>query len=257
MPILVSRPQQSNTIPVLPHTVWRASEMASCRSAVTSTGYPKLDAELPNGGWPASAMIELLLQQAGMGEMRLLRPALCSIARKRRIALLQPPHLPQIAAWTGWGLPAEGILWLRAQHSADALWAAEQVLRNGSCGALLFWQQQVRPESLRRLHLASQGAETLFWMLRPLVHAQDASPAPLRLALRPTSCGISIDIIKRRGPYRDTPLFVALDDMPALPHATFRASSSTPSTSSAPAHAHMDRRAPAAAIAGINSTALV
>jgi hypothetical protein len=42
-----------------------------------------------------------------------------------------------------------------------------------------------RGESLRRLHLAAQCGETLFFMMRPLASAQDASPAPLRLSLRP------------------------------------------------------------------------
>ena len=203
------------------------------------TGYRALDVELPNGGWPSAALIELLLQQAGIGEMRLLRPALAAIAKKRRIALVQPPHLPQVAAWTAWGLPADRLLWVKTARSADALWSAEQILRNGSCGALLFWQQQVRAESLRRLHLAAQGTEILFWMMRPLACAQDASPSPLRLALRPADGGIEIGIVKRRGPQRDQALILRVDDMPL--------SSSTQSTIST--HAHMDRRAPAAAAA--------
>lgn len=235
-----------STISSLPHAVWRADQMGSHPAAVVSTGHRALDKELPNGGWPGAALIELLLQQAGIGEMRLLRPALHAIAGQRRIALIQPPHLPQIAAWTAWGLPAERLLWIRTQRSADALWAAEQVLRNGSCGALLLWQSPVRTESLRRLHLAAQGAQTLFWMMRPLASAQDASPAPLRLALRPASGGIELDIVKRRGPQRDDMLFLPLHDMPAAP-----------STSSISTHAHLDRRLPATPAARSVPAALV
>lgn len=232
----VSPISESNaTLSSLPHAVWRADQMGSYQAAAVPTGYRTLDAELPNGGWPSAVLIELLLQQAGIGEMRLLRPALGTIAKKRRIALVQPPHLPQVAAWTAWGLPADRLLWIKAARSADALWSAEQILRNGSCGALLFWQQQVRAESLRRLHLAAQGTEILFWMMRPLACAQDASPAPLRLALRPADGGIEIDIVKRRGPQRDEALTLRVDDMPL--------SSPTPSTTFT--HAHMDRRAPA------------
>jgi len=237
----------------LPNTVWRADQMGSYQAAVTPTGHPALDRELPNGGWPSAALIELLLQQAGIGEMRLLRPALEAVSRQRRIALLQPPHLPQIAAWTAWGLPAERLLWIKTARSADALWSAEQILRNGSCGALVFWQQQVRAESLRRLHLAAQGTEILFWMMRPLACAQDASPSPLRLALRPAMGGINIGIVKRRGPQRDETLFLRLDGMPAAP-----ALSTTPTTSTiAPDHAHMDKRAPAAPAARNIPAALV
>ena len=218
MAALVSRIAEStSTPPPLPHAVWRADQMGSYQAAVAPTGYRALDKELPNGGWPSAALIELLLQQAGIGELRLLRPALQVIARKRRIALVQPPHLPQVAAWTSWGLPAERLLWVKTSRSADALWTAEQILRNGSCGALLFWQQQVRAESLRRLHLAAQGSEILFWMMRPLACAQDASPSPLRLGLRPAAGGMEIDIVKRRGPQRDAPLHLQLDDMPSAP----------------------------------------
>jgi hypothetical protein len=49
--------------------------------------YPTLSAELPGGGWPVGALVELLLQQAGVGEVRLLRPALGAVG-KRPIALL-------------------------------------------------------------------------------------------------------------------------------------------------------------------------
>jgi len=195
--------------------------MGSYQAAITSTGYPELDRELPHGGWPSASLIELLIKQPGIGEMRLLCPAFHAISRKRRIALVQPPYVPHIAAWAGWGLPADRLIWIKTTCSADALWSAEQILRNGSCGALLFWQSHVRTESLRRLHLAAQGSDILFWMMRPLACADDASPAPLRLALRPAHGGIHIDIIKRRGPRRDAPLHVAMDSL--SPAASFSA----------------------------------
>ena len=169
MSVLVSPILKSKTtFSSLPHTVWCADQMGSYQTVTAHTGYHVLDAALPNGGWPSAVLIELLLQQIGIGEMRLLRPALGGIAKKHRIALVQPPHLPQIAAWSAWGLPTDHLLWIKTAHSADALWSAEQILRNGSCGALLLWQHQVRTESLRRLHLAAQSAETLFWMMRPI-----------------------------------------------------------------------------------------
>lgn len=227
----------------LPHALWCADQMGSYQAAVIASGHHPLDAELPNGGWPASTLIELLLQQDGIGEMQLLRSALLTVARRRRVVLLQPPHLPQIAAWSAWGLPTERLLWIRPERSADALWSAEQILRNGSCGALLFWQAQMHTGALRRLHLAAQGGETLFWMLRPLAAALHPSPAPLRLALRPAAGGIAVAIVKRRGPPRDEPLHLPLDGIP--------------SSSLSPHHAHMDRRALAAAVARNDSAALV
>ena len=56
-------------------SLWRASQLARARGRTVDTGYPVLSAELPGSGWPVGALIDLLVQQAGVGEMRLLRPA--------------------------------------------------------------------------------------------------------------------------------------------------------------------------------------
>ncbi len=108
------------------------------------------------------------------------------------------------------GIAPDQVIWLKSATSSDALWAAETVLKSGSCGALLFWCTHARPESLRRLHLAAQAGETLFFMLRPLAATQDASPAPLRLSLRPAPGGIEVGFVKRRGPQRVESLFVRI-----------------------------------------------
>lgn len=190
-------------------SLWRASQLARNHSHCVSTGHPMLNNQLPGGGWPTGSMTDLHVQQAGIGELRLLAPAL-SIVAKRQIAFLEPPHPPQALALAAMGLPPESALWLRGSSTADRLWAAEQVLRSGSCGALLFWQHQIRPESQRRLTLAAQEGETLFFIMRPLAAAQDPSPAPLRLALRPRAGGVEVGFVKRRGPQRDEPLFVPM-----------------------------------------------
>jgi protein ImuA len=200
-------------------SLWLASQLAHSTTRCIDTGHPALSAQLPGGGWPTGTLIDLMLQQPGIGELRLLRPALVSAAR-RRIVLLQPPHPPQALALAAMGLAPSQLLWIRTTRSSDALWAAEQVLRSGSCGALLLWQNHARGETLRRLHLAAQSAETLFFMLRPLAAAQDSSPAPLRLSLRPAAGGINIEFVKRRGPQRDAPLFLPLTPSLLQRHAS-------------------------------------
>lgn len=200
-------------------SLWRASQLAHAHTRCVDTGHPALSKQLPGGGWPTGTLIDLLLQQPGIGEMRLLRPALAAAA-SRRIVLLQPPHPPQALALAALGVPPSQLIWLRSSRGADALWAAEQVLRSGSCGALLFWTNHARGESLRRLHLAAQCGETLFFMMRPLASAQDSSPAPLRLSLRPAAGGLDIGFIKRRGPQRDAPLFLPLTPSLLQRHAT-------------------------------------
>jgi cell division inhibitor SulA/protein ImuA len=113
---------------------------------------------------------------------------------------------------------------LRASNTADALWCAERVLNARSCGALLFWQQHIRSEALRRLHLAAQATETLLILVRPLAAAQDSSPTTLRLGVRPADGGIVVDVIKRRGPTRTDPLSIHLQPTPILlsPHGRVR-----------------------------------
>ncbi|CDG81960.1 translesion DNA synthesis-associated protein ImuA [Janthinobacterium agaricidamnosum] len=195
-------------------SLWRASQLAHSAERCIDTGFAALSAQLPGQGWPAGNMIDLLLQQPGSGEMRLLSPALAGLSQ-RPIVMLQPPHPPQALALAALGLDPSQLIWIRSNNSGDALWAAENVLRSGSCGALLFWQNHVRGETLRRLHLAAQSGDTLFCMLRPLASAQHASPAPLRLSLRPAAGGIDIGFVKRRGPRRETPLFLALNLVPS------------------------------------------
>lgn len=202
----------------LPLDVWRANELAVSRATTCSTGHALLDEELPNGGWPRSSLIELHLQQAGIGEMQLLKPALAQLSKNQRIALVQPPYIPHATACKTWGIETSQLLWIRAKGTGDALWTTEQILKNGSCGAVILWQSNVRAESLRRLNLAAQTTDIWFWFMRPMACSADASPAPLRLALRPALGGVSLEIVKRRGPHSDSPLFVPLADMPTGRH---------------------------------------
>jgi protein ImuA len=122
------------------------------------------------------------------------------------------------------------LIQLRASKTADALWSAEQILKTGSCSALIVWQNHARTESLRRLHLAAQASQTLFLMVRPLASAADSSPATLRLGVRPAGDGIVVDVIKRKGPTRAEQLSITLQPSPILlsPYARVRRHTSAP-----------------------------
>ena len=195
--------------------LWLGAQLARGTGRTVDTGYAALSAELPGDGWPLSALVELLVQQPGIGEFRLLQPALQRVA-KRPIVLLHPPHKPNAQALAYLGLPVDKVVMVRAPRTADALWSAEQILRTGSCGALLLWQQHIRSDALRRLHLAAQSSETFFVLFRPLASAVDASPAVLRLGLRPSAGGLVVEVIKRRGPAREDCISVTLQPSPIL-----------------------------------------
>jgi len=196
-------------------SLWLASQLARGSLRGVPTGYPSLDAELPGGGWPTGGLTELLQRQPGIGELRLLRPALAARST-RPLAMLAPPHAPQALALANWGIAPERLLWIDAPRTADALWATEQILRAGTCGAVMLWQSHLRNDALRRLNLAAQASDTLFFVVRPAACARDASPAPLRLALEPAEGGVTVQFVKRRGPQQEAPLFVALDPSPIL-----------------------------------------
>ncbi len=251
MPMPVSAVSAASLPPVdLSGLVWRAGQLAAARIATTPSGYAALDRALPGGGWPHGGLTELLLPQNGIGEMRLLQPALRRLPA-RRIALVAPPQGPQIAAWMQWGLTPDQLLWIRAGRSSDALWSAEQVLRNGSCTALLLWQERVRTEALRRLQLAAQAADMPCWVVRPAGVADMPSPAPLRLMLRVMPGGLQLEILKRRGPQAAQPIVLH------WPPGTAVGIASYPRSPKELSHALLDRRLPVDAAATSAAPALV
>lgn len=194
--------------------LWRASQLARGRVSTVDTGYPVLSQELPGGGWPIGALTEILAQAPGSGEMRLLAPALGTL--KASVAFIEPPCHPCIQGLAYSGIDADKILLLRAKRSNDQLWSAEQILKAGTCDAVLLWQTHARADSLRRLLLAARSSTSLLFVFRPIREALDASPAELRVAVRPAEGGVNVDIIKRKGPKFEGDLTVNVQPGAAL-----------------------------------------
>ncbi|KVE26946.1 recombinase RecA [Burkholderia singularis] len=193
-------------------SLWRGSQLARGGPRTLDTGFASLSAELPGGGWPVDGLVEMLVPHAGCGELRVLAPALAAAGSARRpLVLVAPPYVPHACALASLGIPLDALLWLPAERGGDALWAAEQALKTGCCGALLLWQQDVRVEALRRLHVAAARAgDTLCVVFRPPSAARQPSPAVLRVALHPAAGGVSVEIVKRRGPAHGAPLVLEL-----------------------------------------------
>lgn len=208
--------------------LWRAHQTDHHRFAhlaTSPTGFDILDAELPSGGWPHRVLTELLLPHPGLGELRLLTPALMRIAADgRSMMLFDPP-----AALSGWALAQLGVateqLFVvygrdgpraagrrRLPPGADLLWALEQALKSGHVGAVLAWlAQRLRADALRRLQLAAQSHDGPVFLFREIEARSKPSAAPLRLALG--SAGIdtlALRVLKRRGPPLAQPLRLVL-----------------------------------------------
>lgn len=166
--------------------------------AVLPTGFAALDALLPGGGWPAGAVTEILLPGEGIGEMRLLLPALAGPGDGRRIAWIDPPYLPYAPALSARGLRLSRVLLVYAGTNRDRLWAAELALRSGACGAVLAWPGECDDRSLRRLTLAAEKGGALGLLFRPDRTAARPSPAALRLLLAPSPRGVAVEVLKGR-----------------------------------------------------------
>lgn len=197
-------------------TLWLGTQLARPAVPASPTGFESLDAELPGGGWPAAGLTELMLREPGCGEIQLLAPGLRHRAQQKagppcELVWIAPPYFPYAPALQALGLPLAHFTWLRPRTEADAAWAAEQVLRSGSCGAVLWWSRDASTDMLRRLHLAAQEGSTPLFALRTWARQHQSSPSPLRLAcwLEQRS-ELSVHVFKRRGPTMAEPLRLAL-----------------------------------------------
>jgi hypothetical protein len=207
--------------------VWRGDSMARLDRAVPS-GFPDLDRVLPGGGWPQGALAELLSEEEGIGELRLLLPALARLAQAGQgIVLIAPPHRPCAPAFAAAGIDPGRVLVVIAAEDKQRWWAAEQALRADSEGAVLLWPALSSEPRLRRLQLAAQEGEALAFVFASTTRAAQASPSPLRLRLSPAGERLRVDVIKRRGGVVSAPLLLNVRsgtgrDVPVLAPAKSR-----------------------------------
>jgi hypothetical protein len=181
--------------------VWRGADApGALASPAVPTGYAGLDAELPGGGWPAGALVEVLCRAEGIGELQIVLPALAALTSAgQRVAWLAPPYLPYAPALRAAGVSLERLTVIRAPGRRDALWAAEQALRARSFHALLLWLPRAGYPELRRLAVAAQAGPGFVLAFRPPEAVCESSPAVLRLALAAGEGQVALQILKRRG----------------------------------------------------------
>jgi cell division inhibitor SulA len=188
--------------------LWRGDRLAQAEDTIAS-GFASLDRELPGGGWPKSALTELLTDAEGIGELQLLVPALKRLAQSGEwVVLVAPPHIPYAPAFAGRGIDPTRVIVVEAAEDKQRWWAAEQVLRSNSAGGLLFWPKTLGDQRMRRLQLAAQEGKTLAFLFAPTTRAAQPSSAPLRLRLSLSGHQLSIDIFKRRGGVLSVPLLL-------------------------------------------------
>ena len=199
-------------------SLWLANQVGRQGDAVVTTGFASLDLELPGHGWPRRCLTELLLPHPGIGELRLLAPALTK-AQARAVMFFDPPMELDAAALISYGFDLDQLLVVKTRSrtlpGSDSLWSLEQALKSGHVGAVLAWlPPRLRAERLRRLQRAAHNHDGVAFVVREASVIDRPSASPLRLALRAGGVDrIRVSIAKRRGPPLLEPLLL---DLPSV-----------------------------------------
>jgi hypothetical protein len=187
--------------------VWRGRDQAGRRAGLAS-GYAELDRHLPGGGWPTDSLTEILTAHYGIGELRLLMPALARLSNEAPgqgcsepgwIAWVAPPFQPYPPALRQYGIDLSRMLIVRPGDAGEILWSAEQALSSGTCAAVLLWPDVLDDQASRRLQLAAERGHSWAVAFRPLAAGRQPSAAALRLELHSSENGTRVHILKSRG----------------------------------------------------------
>jgi len=140
--------------------LWRGNEFKSCKQGV-KTGFEELDDILPEKGWPNNALIEVVSDCEGIGELQLFLPLIARLtAKKCWVAWICPPYMPYPPSLSAAGVDLDYVLVINSvSNQQESLWAMEKLLLNQSCGLCLCWLQPkalIKLKMARRLQLAAE-----------------------------------------------------------------------------------------------------
>ncbi len=190
--------------------VWRANELLKASLPAIPTGFAALDEQLSGGGWPQGALTEILLSNEGIGELRLLMPALAQLSQQQRwLAWIAPPYIPYAPALAASGVDLSRVLLIHPRANKDGLWAIEQALRSGTCSAVMVWLAANDQRLQRRLQLAAEAGHCACFLFRDERTALRTSYAALRLRLEAVNEGLKVHILKRRGGWAGAPIVLS------------------------------------------------
>ena len=211
--------------------LWRASSINADHIQHCSTGFTSLDKELPGTGWPADGVTEFLHDRAGIGELRLLAPALARMTHEqnRWVLFVSPPYIPYPPALAQAGIDLTRVIVSQPRAPKDYLWVLEKALASQSCSAVIAWPSRIHEKQIRRLQLASKDGYSWGILFRSEESSKNASPAELRLRLRPLpgnslgkdSSSIAVKILKRRGRWESEEFTIAFNDQLLRPMPDF------------------------------------
>lgn len=199
--------------------LWRARDLNGRQTASSargqSTGFPQLDELLIDGGWPHAALVEVLCDRYGIGELRLLASALTRpVSDAHWTVLINPPCVPYAPAFQALGINVHELMVVHPSSHQEALWSFEEVIASGSTQTVLAWlsESDLQDKQLRRIQAKSKEHGVFSVVFRPLAAEKLPSAAELRLKIEQQTIDrrLVISIIKRRGGWRVDGLELAL-----------------------------------------------
>lgn len=206
--------------------LWRGEDTGFAATPAITTGFDALDRYMPGGGWPLAGISEIFIEHYGLGELRVLMPALAALSHraveaKKWIVWIAPPFVPYAPALAHHGVDLSRILLVHppgpkkgsdpisqemGSDPKDTLWAVEQAIRSQSSVATLAWVKEADVTALRRLQLGAETHRCWTVLFRPVEAIGQSSPAALRFRLLSgggspdrDQAGIQIEIQKCRG----------------------------------------------------------
>lgn len=184
--------------------VWQSSKRRDSGHNTISSGYSKLDAVLANQGWPLGVTTEIGVSQPGIGELRLLLPAIRSLQQRhssaQHVLWIAPPLSPFASSLAKEGIDLDLLTIVEIGNALQAIWAAEQALLSNSCAAVIVWMGKWRLDNktLRRLQLAAEKSGSWNVIFRHESCLQQASISHLRLNLQATPLSeLDVHILKQ------------------------------------------------------------
>ena len=186
--------------------LWRGfkrSQYSSLKVQSICTGYKQINEQLHSEGWPLSSSHEFGITQSGIGELRLLLPALKKLqtySQQKEIIFISPPYTLFAPALEQYDIDIDCVTVINVQDLNERLWATEQSLLADCCAAVVSWYDRfkISHHELRRLQLATEASCSWNVLFRDSKRLEEASAAGLRAYLSSTSyCKLQVDIIKQ------------------------------------------------------------